>query len=101
MYRVLNVLLAVVASATPSSGEEPCLGQCTGIGSDKACTFTFMLNLYASETGYFRVKECGEEVNPTLGIEKNVHYTFEQEGLTNYMHPMGFKYGDYGDSVSS
>lgn len=77
--------------------DDICLGSCSGMGHMKMCTFTFAVDLYASELGYFKVEECGDMVNPTLGIEKNVHYKFVQNDVTNYRHPLGFMYGmDHG-----
>lgn len=43
-------------------------------------------------TGYFTFKECPGMVNPTIGIEYGVTYTFVQADRTNWYHPMGFAY---------
>jgi len=92
----LSTFATLVASTKPI-----CYGDCEGDGDSKKCTFTFKLNMFASELGYYTVEECGDEVMPTLGIEKGVTYHFLQYDLTNYFHPLGFAYyhdGDHADN---
>jgi len=84
--------LIALLNYSVASGETPCLGNCSGEGDSKECTFTFSVNLYASELGYFTVEECGSQVMPVLGVEKGVTYKFIQHNVTNYMHPLGFAY---------
>jgi len=79
-----------------------CLADC----SSGVCTFTFTVNHYVSELGYYVVEECnkdGEEViMPTLGIQKGVTYKFVQSDLHNYYHPIGFAYypdGEHDDQI--
>ena len=43
-------------------------------------------------TGYFQFEECGDQVNPTIGMEIGETYTFVQTDVSNYYHPMGFAY---------
>jgi len=83
-------------------GGDLCLADC----SSGVCTFTFTVNHYASELGYYTVKECnkdGEEIfMPTLGIQKGVTYHFVQSDLHNYYHPVGFAYypdGEHDDQI--
>jgi len=87
-----QALAATVFLCLPGGGisqmEELCLGDCTG----NECVFTFEVNIHASELGYFTVKECGDEVMPTLGIEKGKTYKFKQYDTTNYYHPLGIAY---------
>jgi len=73
--------------------QEVCLGDCmTKPDGTEECTFTFELDIYASELGYYYVKECGEHTQPTLGVEKGKTYHFIQTDITNYYHPLGFAY---------
>jgi len=37
-------------------------------------------------------EECGNVTNPTIGIEIGQTYTFKQEDISNFYHPMGFAY---------
>jgi len=71
---------------------ENCKASCSGIGSEKICTFTSELDLFASETGYYRFKECGDTIMPTLEMERGATYRFVQNDDTNWMHPLGFAY---------
>lgn len=54
--------------------------------------FTVEVDLFASELGYFRFRECGDRVNPTIAMEVGVNYLFLQTDRSNYYHPMGFAY---------
>ena len=71
-----STLPVAAAAASPI-----CLGSCeTGDdGITKVCRFDFKVNLHAGELGYFQVEQCGEDPNPTLGIEKGVTYIFSQK----------------------
>ena len=44
------------------------------------------------DAGYFTFAECPGLVMPTIGIEINQTYTFLQEDISNWYHPMGFAY---------
>lgn len=55
-------------------------------------TYTVKLDLYASQLGYYTFEECGDMVNPTIGMEVGQTYTFIQTDRTNYFHPLGFSY---------
>jgi len=57
--------------------------------------FKFQLEVWAAETGYFRVEGC-EGVNPTLVMQRGTKYVFDQSGYSNWMHPLGFAYGPDG-----
>lgn len=35
-------------------------------------------------------------INPTLGLEIGKTYTFVQENISNWMHPLGFAYFPHG-----
>jgi hypothetical protein len=66
-------------------------------GSAEICnpaskTFTAKLDMYTSELGYFTFEECGDMVNPTLGMEIGETYTFIQKDPSNFYHPLGFAY---------
>ena len=76
-------------------GSGLCLGNCTGTGIEKLCVFKFEVDVFASETGYFRVAGC-DGVQPTLGIERGVRYVFDQSHNTNWFHPLGFAFGPDG-----
>lgn len=69
--------------------------------ADKPCTsptktFTVKVNLFAGEFGYYTMDECGGTVNPTIGLEVGETYTFVQEDISNYYHPLGFAYFPHG-----
>jgi hypothetical protein len=53
---------------------------------------TVKVNYFVGKLGYFQFEECGDLVNPTLGMEVGETYTFVQADVTNYFHPMGFAY---------
>lgn len=72
--------------------KEMCSATCSGEGQQRACSYTFTLDFYASTTGYFKVAECGDNPQPVLTMEAGVEYTFIQEDLTNWNHPLGFAY---------
>jgi len=63
-----------------SSSSSPCLGDCTGTD----CTFTTKMDLYASSMGYFTFEECGDIVQPVLGLVHGNTYTFLQHDETNW-----------------
>lgn len=60
-------------------------------------TFHVTVDLYAGELGYMKMEECGDIINPTIGMEFNETYTFVQKDITNYYHPIGFSYAAFGD----
>lgn len=43
-------------------------------------------------SGYFTFEECGDLINPTIGMEIGKTYVFEQKDRSNYYHPLGFAY---------
>ena len=58
----------------------PCLSSsCSVDDGNKSCHFDVKVNLHAGELGYFQIEQCGDEVNPTVGIEKGVTYYFSQK----------------------
>ncbi|KAL7562610.1 hypothetical protein ACA910_002714 [Epithemia clementina (nom. ined.)] len=64
-------------------------------------TFTVKVNLFAGELGYYMFEECGDQVNPTIGMKVGETYTFVQADRSNYYHAMGFAYypdGDHADA---
>lgn len=85
----------LLAVALPKSIAQStlCYGNCTTDGGGmKSCTYTSKLDLHAGEFGYFYFEECGDMVNPTLGIEKDVTYYFVQSDITNWYHALGWAY---------
>jgi hypothetical protein len=78
-------LLGLTASAIVKTTEAGplCLADCVKSGdehaSSKTCTFDVKVNLFAGELGYFQIEQCGDQLNPTIGIEKGVTYIFSQE----------------------
>ena len=62
-------------------------------------TFTVKVNLYASELGHYQFEECGDTINPTLGLEIGETYTFIQKDVSNFYHPLGFAYYPDGAHV--
>jgi len=79
-------LLAVIGAAiaagadnsTSSSDDGPQDTACRANCSGDECVFTARLNLFAGELGYYTFEECGDEVNPTLGMEVGKTYRFDQ-----------------------
>jgi len=55
-------------------------------------TYTAIVDLFASQYGFFTFEECGDTVNPTIGLKIGEVYTFNQADRSNYYHPMGFAY---------
>jgi len=89
---LLSAALASTELFVKGHGTGPCLAACEMEGDNKVCRFDVKVNLFAGELGYFHVEQCGDEVNPTLGIEKDVTYYFSQKDESNYYHPLGFAY---------
>ena len=89
MVRKLALILSLVASAAAGDDETICLSPTK--------TFHVTVDLFAGELGYMKIDECGDRINPTIGMEFNETYTFIQKDLTNYYHPVGFSYAAFGD----
>ena len=88
--------LALVASLfIEVQSQALCLGSCDTSGPEEICTFKFSIDIFAGNTGYYRVEGC-EEIQPTLGMRANVTYIFDQTNETNWFHPLGFAYGPDG-----
>lgn len=66
-----------------------CIPECD---DSNVCKLTAKVNLFAGELGYYTFEECGDEVNPTIGMVIGKTYVFNQEDRSNYMHPLGFAY---------
>mmetsp|Transcript_37040 Transcript_37040/g.73370 ORF Transcript_37040/g.73370 Transcript_37040/m.73370 type:complete len:425 (-) Transcript_37040:298-1572(-) len=86
------VVLALTLLASSAEASTPCDATCTGTGATRACSYTFTLDYFASTTGYYKVAECGDDVQPTLTMEAGIPYDFIQEDATNWYHPLGFAY---------
>ncbi|GBG27440.1 Hypothetical Protein FCC1311_036612 [Hondaea fermentalgiana] len=107
MTKMIAALVGVLALATGARAqytlEDLCLADCVGTGVNKVCTFKFQIDIFAGETGYFLVEGCEDMgYQPTLGMEANVKYVFDQTNTTNWFHPLGFAYGPdgvYGDNL--
>jgi len=88
----LSVLLSIGALSAASASESTatstngglCYASCaideSGI---ELCKFTTKVNLYAGELGYYQFEECGDDVNPTLGMEVGKTYQFVQKDRSN------------------
>jgi len=87
-----SLLISSLASSAfhgADAHDDLCEADCTS----GTCTFTFKVNTYAGELGYYEVAECPTlGTNPTLAIEKNKNYLFDQGDISNYMHPLGLAY---------
>jgi hypothetical protein len=59
--------------------------------------FTVVVDLFAGELGLYQFRECGNQTNPTIGIEIGETYTFIQKHVSNYYHPIRFAY--YADGT--
>ena len=81
-------LVGAVAGVSPKDGI--CRADCSS--DDNICTFHARVDLHAGELGYYTFEECGDAVNPTLGMEVGVTYHFIQADRSNYYHPLGFAY---------
>jgi len=91
----LAVAAAAVAAAAGQALSEDDLCHATCNEDETHCTFKFMLDIFAGETGYYRVEGC-DGVSPTLAMIEGVTYTFDQTDPTNWFHPLGFAYGPDG-----
>jgi hypothetical protein len=60
--------------------------------ADDTNTFHVVWDMYSSETGYFKILECGDEVMPTIGMKRGITYTFDQTDPSNWYHAIGFSY---------
>ncbi|KAL7517942.1 hypothetical protein ACHAWX_002815 [Stephanocyclus meneghinianus] len=90
--RNINRQITGVDESTDHGGicQAPCTtDENTG---EEICQFNAKVDLYASELGYFQFDECGDIVNPTLGLEVGKTYQFIQKDPSNHMHPLGFAY---------
>jgi hypothetical protein len=47
-------------------------------GADGICSYTVIVDLFASELGYFKFEECGDIANPTIAVEVGKVYKFIQ-----------------------
>lgn len=89
MYCNLSVLLTIGAlSASSAKAEEAatniCYASCATDDSGKeVCKFTTKVDLFAGELGYYRFEECGDTINPTLGMEVGKTYQFTQLDRSN------------------
>jgi hypothetical protein len=62
-------------------------------GDDGLCTFTALVDLFASEFGFFHFEECPDAGNmPTITMEIGRTYRFIQTDISNYFHPLGFAF---------
>lgn len=91
-YPIYLLALAGAQYINADGHMSTCLGACVMDGDSKTCKFSMKVNLFAGELGYFTIEECGDDLNPTIGIEKDVTYIFSQEDESNYYHPVGFAY---------
>jgi hypothetical protein len=82
---VATALVAASAKDTGTSSDDLCM-------ADDDNTFHLMWDPYASETGYFKIKECGDTVMPTIMMKRGVEYTFDQTDKSNWYHAVGFAY---------
>ena len=88
LQQVLLLCLLGSAAAQQASPQEE--GK---ICTSPTNTFTVIVDIYASERGYYTFEECGVDwVNPTIGLEYGETYTFVQKDRSNFMHPLGFSY---------
>ena len=70
-----------------------CHANCTTDASgNEICKFTAVVDMFASELGYYTFEECGSTPNPTLGVELGKTYQFIQKDPSNHYHPLGFAY---------
>ena len=60
--------------------------------------FLFKFNPFHSKTGYYEVDGC-EGYQPTLIMKAGVTYTFIQQDISNWYHPLGFAYFPDGAHV--
>jgi len=71
---------------------EPCEGE------DGPCTVVMTVELFASETGYFKFEGCSG-INPTLHLRLGKTYIFDQSAAENWYHLVGFAYEADGAHV--
>jgi uncharacterized protein (DUF305 family) len=89
--RHLALALALAPGAmSMGTSEDPCVStNCDGSG---VCTFTATVDPFAGPTGYYKFAECGDMVNPVIGLTQGVTYKFDQADGSNWYHPLGFAY---------
>jgi hypothetical protein len=95
MSRVAALLLLASTGARGgdgSSSQNACAATCTGSGDARECSFTVRLDIFASDTGYYVIDECGDTPQPVVAMERGVSYKFFQNDETNWMHPLGLAY---------
>ena len=84
MFLTIGVLSALSALSMVSC-ETICNAKCAvdEASGNEVCKFTTKVNLYAGELGYYEFEECGDETNPTLGMEVGKTYQFIQQDRSN------------------
>lgn len=89
---LLSLLVPTVAGQT--SGEEQ-------LCDKTAETDLYVkLDFFAGEFGHFTVDGC-DGVSPTLLLASGVEYTFHQQDISNWYHPLGFAYYPDGALVDA
>jgi hypothetical protein len=89
--------------ATTGDGYNHITSHCqASCGDDGICTYTALVDLYASEFGFFHFEECPDSGNmPTITMELGKTYRFVQTDVSNYFHPLGFAYEADGALVNA
>lgn len=67
--------------------------------SEGTCDIALKVDFFTSELGHYVVDGC-EGVNPTLLLEMNRTYKFDQSDISNWYHLVGFAYEADGAHVS-
>ena len=91
-------LFQVALSHAGHSHSHVCKPDCTrdAGGNLDYCKFNVYFDPYPSTTGYYKIKECGDVINPTIGMYRDVVTEFMQSDVTNWFHPLGFAYDPDG-----
>lgn len=81
------------SSAESKDGYNHVTAYCQAACNDGICTYTALVDMFASEFGFFHFQECPDAGNmPTITMELGKTYRFIQRDISNYIHPLGFAY---------
>ena len=83
----------ITVKPSSTDGYNHVTAYCEAACNDDICTYTALVDMFASEFGFFHFEECPEAGNmPTITMELGKTYRFVQRDISNYFHPLGFAY---------
>jgi hypothetical protein len=92
--RTITVQQSSSTTESSTDGYNHVTAYCQAACNDNGiCTYTALVDMFASEFGFFHFKECPDAGNmPTITMELGKTYRFVQRDISNYIHPLGFAY---------